>query len=209
MTKFSICIALLLAALLCGSALASEAEYVDREKLFDFRPGSEYDATDLFENFKGVLPGDVLEEKITVKNSSDGQVRIYLQCRQDAYVTTDAQDFLSQLALTVKSGDTEIFEAAADEKDGLAKKKLLGTFKKNGSVELTVTLEVPTDLGSEYMGQIGVVPWTFAVEEIPEDETPETGDWFRMGIWAGAAALIVAAIIVLIIAQRRRSSEEN
>ena len=200
---------LLLALLLCGSALASSATYVDQDELFVFKPGSEYEVTDMFENFKGVLPGDVLEEVITVENSSDAQVRIWLKCKYDAYVTTAAKDFLNQLKLTVVSGDTEIFEAAADEKGQLTESKLLGTFKKGGKVDLTVTLEVPTDLGSEYMGQVGVVPWTFIVEEIPEEETPETGDWFRSGMWFAAAAVLAMAIIVLIIAQRRRRTEEN
>lgn len=202
-------IAILLMLLLCSSALASSVTYVDKDELFKFKPGSTYEVTDLFENFKGVLPGDVLEEVITVQNSSAGQVRIWMQCKYDAYVATDAKDFLDQLKLTVVSGDTEIFEAAADEKAQLTERRLLGTFKKNGKVDLTVTLEVPTDLGSEYMGQVGVVPWTFIVEEIPEDETPETGDWFRSGLWITAAAVIAMALIVLIIAQRRRHTEEN
>ena len=209
MKKFIVCIALLMAIVMGGNAMASSVTYVDRTELFDFKPGSVYEVTDLFENFKGVLPGDVLEEEITVSNSSKGQVRIWMQCKYDSYVETEAKDFLSQLKLTVESGDKTIFEAAADQKAQLSEPVLLGTFKKKGKVDLNVTLEVPASLGSEYMGQIGVVPWTFLVEEIPEDDTPDTGDWFQTGVWVGIAAVLAAAILMLLIVQRKRRAEDN
>ena len=207
MKKFTVCIALLLAMVMGGSALASSVTYVDRTELFDFKPGSVYEVTDLFENFKNVMPGDTYEQKITVQNSSKGRIRIWLQCKYDAYTTTEAKDFLNQLKLTVVSGNTEIFEAEAGEKAQLTEPKLLGTFRENGKVELTVKLEVPIDLGSEYMGQVGVVPWTFKIEEVPEDDTPDTGDWFEAGIWMGAAALLALAIVILLVMQKKKKAE--
>ena len=207
MKKMMVCLALLMAMLLSANALASSVTYVDRDELFDFKPGSAYEATDLFDNFKGVLPGDVLEEYITVRNSSEGKIRVYLQCKYDSYVTTDAQDFLNQLKLTVEASDKTIFEAEADQKAQLSEPVLLGTFKQSGQVELKVTLEVPADMGNEYMGQIGVVPWTFLIEEIPEDDTPDTGDWFRAELWGGAAVLLTLAIAALLIVQRKRRAE--
>ena len=198
---------LLMLFLLGGSALASGVTYVDRTELFDFKPGSAYEVTDLFENFKNVMPGDVYEQKITVQNSSKGRIRIWLQCKYDAYTTTEAKDFLNQLRLTVVSGNTAIFEAEAGEKAQLTEPKLLGTFRENGKVELTVKLEVPIELGSEYMGQVGVVPWTFKIEEVPEDDTPDTGDWFEAGIWMGAAALLALAIVILLVVQKKKKAE--
>ena len=41
-----------------------------------------------------VLPGDVLTEEIEVSNASKGKIRIFMQCKYDAYVETDAKDFL-------------------------------------------------------------------------------------------------------------------
>jgi len=203
--------ALLLAAVLVivmgGSALASGVTYVNRTELFDFKPGSMYHVTDLFENFKNVMPGDVLEQKIIVQNSSEERVRIWLQCKYDAWTMTEAGDFLDKLKLTVISGNNKIFEAAAGEKAQLTKPKLLGTFKEGGKVELTVRLEVPIELGNEYMGQIGIVPWTFSVEEVPDDDTPDTGDWFEIGIWAGTAVLLTLAIVILLIIQRKKRVE--
>ena len=207
MKKFSICLARLMALMMCTSAMASSVTYVDRNELFDFKPGSVYEVTDLFENFKDVMPGDVLEEIVTVRNGSKGQVRIWMQCKYDSYVETNAKDFLDQLMLTVEAADKTIFEAAASQKAQLSGPVLLGTFRRNGQTELKVTLEVPIELGNEYMGQIGVVPWTFLIEEIPEDDTPETGDWFEAGVWAGAAVLLALAIVFLLAILRRRNAE--
>ena len=210
MKKFIVCIALLLAMVMGGSALASSVTYVDRNELFDFKPGSVYEVTDLFENFKNVMPGDVLEEHITVQNSSRGQVRIWMQCKYDSYVETNMKDFLDKLTLKVETSDETIFEAAASEKAQLSEPVLLGTFKQKGKVKLNVTLEVPIELGNDYMNQIGVVPWTFLVEEIPDDDdTPETGDWFQTGMWVGIAAVLIAAIFFLVIIQKKRRAENE
>lgn len=210
MRRFLICLLALLTVLMsCSAALASSVTYVDRKELFEFKPGSEYQVTDLFENFKGVMPGDVLTEEITVKNSNKEKIRIYMQCKYDAYVETDAKDFLDQLKLTVEASDKTIFEAAADEKAQLSKPVLLGTFKQKGKVDLKVTLKVPIELGNEYMNQIGVVPWTFLIEEIPDDDTPDTGDWFQTGMWAGIAVVIAAAIFFLVIIQKKRRAENE
>ena len=207
MKKFVACMmALLLTMMMCGSAMASSVEYLNREDLFDFKPGSEYQATDLFEAFKEVVPGDVIDEYITVRNSSNGQIRIWLQCKYDSYVTTENKDFLSRLTLSVEASDQKIFEAPADQKAQLSGPVLLGTFRERGEIELKVTLHVPGDLGNEYMGQVGIIPWTFIVEEIPQDDTPDTGDWFQIEYWFAAAAGLMLVISMLLIVQRKRKA---
>ena len=200
MKKATICLALLLVAcLLGGSALAAASvSYEGGAEKFVFLPGS-----DLFENFKNVLPGDVLTQTITVRNDKDMQVRIYLRAEP---VNQASEEFLRQLTLTVTCKDKEIFDAAASETAQLTKATLLGTFRKNGSTDLTVTLSVPADMGNEYMSAIGFVPWTFIAEEIPDDETPHTGDWFQLGWWLLAAAIIVVAIAGVLWAQKRRKA---
>lgn len=200
MKKATICLALLLVAcLLGGSALAAASvSYEGGAEKFVFLPGS-----DLFESFKNVLPGDVLTQTITVRNDKDMQVRIYLRAEP---VNQTSEEFLSQLTLTVTCKDKEIFDAVASETAQLTKATLLGTFRKNGSTDLTVTLSVPADMGNKYMSAIGVVPWTFIAEEIPDDETPHTGDWFQLGWWLLAAAIIVVAIAGVLWAQKRRKA---
>lgn len=55
-----------------ASAAESEIIFHGKEDLFEVAPGSVYTETDLFENYKNVMPGDVLYEQITVTNAYDG-----------------------------------------------------------------------------------------------------------------------------------------
>lgn len=207
MKKVSICLALLMAIALCGSAFAaSSVTYEGGAEKFVFLPGSAQSETDLFENFKGLLPGDTATQTITVKNNTDGNVRIYLRAEP---VNEADREFLNNMTMTVECRDKEIFDASASETAQLTNNTLLGAFKSKGSTELIVTLNIPASMGNEFMGRSGIVPWTFLVEEIVVDDTPDTGDWFEAGVWGGAAALICAAIVVLMIAQKKRRAEEN
>ena len=200
-----ICLILLLtAALLCTGALAASATYAGGAEEFVFLPGSPYGDTDLFGSFKDVMPGDVLTQTIRVQNDSGRRVRIYL--RADPVNPEDA-DFLNRLRMTVTAGSKEIFDAPAGVQDGLSENRLLGTFRQSGGTDLTVTLEAPLDLGNEYMGRIGTVPWVFLAEEVPADDTPDTGDWFRPTLWCGAAALIAGCIAWMLL--RRRRAEKS
>ena len=201
MRKMRICFTLLmLAALMCEGALAASVRYEGGAERFVFLPGSSYSDTDLFEDFKNLMPGDVRSQTIRVQNDSGASVRIYL--RAEPVDEADA-DFLNRLHMTVTTGSGEIFDAPAGVQDGLAENVLLGSFKQSGGTELRVTLEVPIELGNEYMGRIGTVPWVFLAEEVAVDGTPETGDWFRPALWCGAAAVIAACIAWILLRRRR------
>ena len=202
-------IPLILALLLLGCVTAQAASnviFVGGAEEFVFMPGSVYTDSDLFENFKGVMPGDVIIQRITVKNTSDKQVRIYM--RADP-VEEIHRDFLDKLNLQVSCKSEYIFDAAASQTGQLTQNTLLGTFKTAGSVELVVTLTVPLDLGNEYMNTMGIVPWTFLIEEVPEDDTPHTGDDFELGTWLLAAGMILAAIAVVLLQMKRQKANAN
>lgn len=193
--------------LLSSTALAaSSVTYEGGAEKFVFLPGSKYSDSDLFENFKGVMPGDVLTQRITVKNAANSQIRLYM--RADP-VEELHREFLSRLNLQVTCKDTEIFDAAASETAQLTENTLLGTFKRAGSTELVVTLTVPIDLGNEFMNTLGIVPWTFLVEEIPDDDSPHTGDDFELSTWLIAAGMILAAIAVVLMQMKRQKKAAN
>ena len=55
--------------------------YKGRNSGFGFAPGSEYTATDLFNNFKDVMPGDELDESIEIKNEAKtcDYIKVYMR----------------------------------------------------------------------------------------------------------------------------------
>lgn len=199
----SVCLALLL-VLSCVTAQATaQVNYEGGAEKFVFLPGSTYSDSDLFESFKQVMPGDVLTQRINVRNTSNKKVRIYLRAEP---VEEQYKDFLSRMNLQVSAADGEIFDAAVSETGQLTENTLLGTFKKGGSTDLILTLTVPYDLGNEFMCTMGIVPWTFLVEELKDDDTPHTGDSFELGTWLLAAALILAAIAYVVIKMKHQKA---
>ena len=204
MKKITFFLALLLITALCGTALAAASvNYVNEAEKFVFLPGSQHSDTDLFENFKNCVPGDVLSQQITVRNQTGKQVRIYMKAEP---IAEEDRAFLEQLHMTVTSEDGVIFEAAPSETAQLTEYVLLGTFRYQGTTNLNVQLTIPKEMGNQYMGAIGTVPWTFMAEELPDEATPHTGDWYNMSTWLLAAAVLLAVIVILLAVQKKRKA---
>ena len=62
---------LLLSFAVTSFAADGKVTYSGNAGDFVFEPGSDQSLTDLFPNFKDVMPGDSLTQKITVKNDAD------------------------------------------------------------------------------------------------------------------------------------------
>lgn len=159
---------------------------------FEFKPGSEYTETDLFGNFKNVMPGDVLTEIITFTNSATDCDFVQLYMRAEAHDEESNQlsdkvaesetvatmsDFLAQLSMKVWNGKELIYDASPDELDGLSENKFLGTFRSGETAELKVELTVPIELGNEYANRVGEVDWVFHVEAYNESQLSVRKIW--------------------------------
>jgi hypothetical protein len=198
---------LLLAGMVqAGASGASNVLFKGGAENFVFMPGSVFTDSDLFCNFKNVMPGDVITQRIIVKNNSGKKVRIFLRAEP---VEEKHAEFLSHLNLQVTSKNEHIFDAAASQTAQLTENVPLGVFKTAGSTELVLTLTVPYDLGNEYMLATGIVPWTFTVEEYIEEDTPHTGDSFDLSTWLLAAGMILAAIAYVLIRMKKDKTASN
>ena len=184
---------------------------------FVFEPGSDHSLTDLFPNFKSVMPGDTLTQKITVKNDADNKVKVKIYIRSLG-AHEDSKEFLSQLGLKVqKSEDNEMaymFDAAADETAQLTDWVYLGMLYSGGEVNLDVTLNVPTSLDNEFQNKIGYLDWEFMIEEFPVEEgdpkPPQTGDNSHMGLWFALMISSLAMLIILLVWRKKdKENEEN
>lgn len=176
------------------AASPSSITFKGAEEGFDLQPGSEYTATDLFDNFKNVMPGDKLTETVQIQNEAADcdYIKVYMRAvvhdengntltYDEVFENTDGkdqanidgqrdetvasmQDFLSQLTMRIYNGDELIYNASADEAGALVNNVLLGTLSKGESLNLKVELDVPIELGNVYANRVGEVDWVFLAE---------------------------------------------
>lgn len=187
--------------------------YRGNAKNFIFEPGSNYSLTDLFPNFKDVMPGDTLAQKITVKNDADNKVKIYIR---SLGAHEDSDQFLSQLGLRVrKSSDNKMaymFDAEANETGQLTDWVCLGTLYSGGEVNLEVILKVPVELDNKFQNEIGYLDWEFMIEEFPvepdDPKPPKTGDNSYMEMWF-ALMIGSGAMLMSLLFWRKRHEEKG
>ncbi len=208
---------LLLSSTVTAFAADGKVTYSGNAGKFVFEPGSDHSLTDLFPNFKGVMPGDTLTQKITVKNDADNKVKVKIYIRSLG-AHEDSVEFLSQLGLKVaKSEDNKMaymFDAAANETAQLTDWVYLGTLYSGGEVNLDVTLNVPVELPNEFQNKIGYLDWEFMIEEFPvepdDPKPPQTGDNSHMGLWFALMISSLAMLIILLFWRKKdKENEEN
>lgn len=166
------------------TSLASTIRYEGGAENFVIVPGTEYSETDLFNNFKNVMPGDELKQSITIKNNSkkSDYIKIYLKAEPhgeenplskvvDSRETVDSMnDFLSQLKLYVWNGDEVPYMNSPDNTGNLTNYQVLGRLEYGKSMDLDLVLKVPIEMDNEYMNRIGEVDWIFMVEHLNYDK---------------------------------------
>jgi hypothetical protein len=208
---FSLLLAVVLAACTV-SAQDGNVRYSGEAGEFIFAPGSTESPTDLFPNFKDVMPGDELHQRILIRNdaSKDVKIKVYMRALG---AQEGSEDFLSKLNLRVEQlVDTELFNAPADQTAQLTDWTYLGLIYSGGVIELDVVLEVPTSLDNQDKNQMGLLEWEFMIEEFPVEETdpdiPDTGDHFHIGIYI-AGFMVCSGGLLLLLLPRRKDEEEQ
>ena len=192
----AVCALLLAAWAVPALAAGSTVTYESSADKFVFLPDS-----DLFQNFKGVMPGDSLTQQITVKNDTSNGIKVKIYLRAEA-VDRQYQAFLSRMNLkVVQDGSSVLFDAAADKQGGLASNVCLGTFYSGADVDLDVTLNVPLEMGNEFQDSTGLIRWVFTAEELPiSPDDPKTGDavnvWVYGAVFAGSAVGLAALLLL-------------
>ena len=209
-----ICV-LLLSCVMPVMAVDGNVTYGGDAGKFIFAPGSEYSPTDLFPNFKDVMPGDSITQPITVKNDTSNKVKVKIYMRSLG-AHEDSTEFLSKLRLRVEKSEENdmayMFDAAANETAQLTDWVCLGTLYSGGEVNLNVILDVPVELGNDFQQQIGYLDWEFMIEEYeiePTDpEPPKTGDDFQIWLWLGLMIMSLCALMILVLAWKQEDKKK-
>lgn len=191
--------AVLLALVFCGSILGaasaapggadSQVTLVENDNGASFTLSG--DGNDLFQNFKGVMPGDTLSQTITVAadRGNDHSFYIYLYARECTTVgdaehpaasgassVVSAADFLDYLNITVDAAGRDLGDGThlgtGTGKSGV----LLGTFDAGESLALTVDLEVDLQMGNDFQKAAAYIDWVFYAEQVPDPTPPPYDD---------------------------------
>ena len=186
--------------------------------------------TDLFRNFKGLMPGDVVTQNVTIKNRSGDDIRVYLFGKPES---EDVEGLLDVVKITVKDGSTTIVsDSARASWPSNSTYYSLGWLDPGETKTLVVTIELPITMGNVFMDAVGEVRWGFRVNQYDNDDddddddddiplgppviiigddgeqiplSPGTGDDTNLYIWAGGFIVLAGALSVLI-AKRRKES---
>lgn len=192
------------------SAQDGNVTYDGNAKDFIFAPGSEYSPTDLFADFKNLMPGDSVSQKITIDNDISKEVKIKIYMRSLG-ADQQSQEFLSQLSLTVvQDGKTNLFDAPASETAQLTDWVYLGTLYSGGKIDLDVTVSVPITLGNDFQDAVGKLTWEFMVEELPVETTDPrpTGDNSNIYVAMTVMAVSAAALTVVLALKKKKEQEQ-
>lgn len=137
---------------------------------------------DLFDNFKGVMPGDVIDQTISIKSTVSGlsggsDVNVYLYARNISTGVIGNEekqapdDLMEKIKINVKKGNQVLNLVNAGEgTTGVH----LGKFSTNDKVDLTVTMEVPAELTNEYQNCMGNIEWYFYAQQVESGGTTDT-----------------------------------
>ena len=192
------------------SAQDGNVTYDGNAKDFIFAPGSEYSPTDLFADFKNLMPGDTISQKITIDNDISKEVKIKIYMRSLG-ADQQSQEFLSQLSLTVvQDGKTNLFDAPASETAQLTDWVYLGTLYSGGKIDLGVTVSVPITLGNNFQDAVGKLTWEFMVEELPVETTDPrpTGDNSNIYVAMTVMSVSAAALSVVLALKKKKEQEQ-
>ena len=173
--------------------------------------------TDLFGNFKGVMPGDTRTEYIEIRNWAlqYDYIKVYMQAiphgadnaPQIGVTPAENFDFLSQLELVVSHDGEVIYHAKPggayelDQAGSLKDPVYLGKLKASNSIktmDLKVKLIVPAEMGNAFAHAEGEVDWAFYFEGYnnPSD-IPQTGDYIMIAVAVMAVSGAVLAVLLL------------
>lgn len=176
---------------------------------------------DFFGNFSTAMPGDVMEDSVSVLNTTEGEAEIFF-CTEAGKANARQRELLEKLKLTISMNGKTLY-AGNLKAEKLSKNISLEKFPPGAEGKLDFTVSMPKELDNDYALRDAQVKWIFSVNE--QENEPDkkggtknsnnkggslrgqskspvkTGDNSnRMGL----LALALVSLIVIIIACRRR-----
>lgn len=124
-----------------------------------------------FSDFGVSFPGDIKEDFIEIKNSTDDEVEIFFKSES---VDKNSDDLIEKLSLIISLEHNnevkKIYEGNL-KADKLNDYISLGNYKKGYNGKLLFKISIPTDLDNSYSNKIANFKWFFKVEDNNDENT--------------------------------------
>lgn len=110
---------------------------------------------DFFSNWSSLMPGDVVSDKVTIRNNYSRPMTIFFHTE-----TIADDDLLNAVHIIIKNGDEILYDGPLN---GTTEKNIcLGSYSRNGNDgEITYTLSVPAELTNKYALASTKTKWVF------------------------------------------------
>lgn len=162
---------------------------------------------EFFSRLGHVLPGDTLSQKITINNTTSGEVEYFVSTDKVDGISDKEIELLKKLNLRISNGSKVLYEGSVYPLDKIS----LGSYNSKATSDITFTITVPSELGNEYSNLNTAMKWRFTVsgkdKVIPDNPkpvvpSPQTGD---TKVQIAFALFFISAIglIVILFAERR------
>ena len=189
---------------------------------------TQYTDTDMFANFKNMMPGDSRTQEITLKNSLTGYTKAVISFVAVPHTDSsgdnapkykghhepftpeelaEMQRFLDNFTLVIRKGDTELWSGSANiggpEEDNWIE---LLELRRGESATLNVEIYADIEMNNDFKNHVGEVDWKFRAVEIPYEPTePRTGDASQIWLYAAICLVSAAAIVGILVIKKKKA----
>lgn len=137
---------------------------------------------DFFAGFPTAMPGDVLQDSVEVRNTTENTAEIFFRTSPECKSVKD-QEFLKKIKLDISMNGKKLYSGdllAVSLNRGVS----LGVFAPGKAGKLEFQVSIPKELNNEYALRNGDVKWIFSVEEDQKERrepstTPEEKEQIR------------------------------
>lgn len=175
------------------------------------------EGSDLFDNFKSLMPGDERSQDIGVEvKSIDAPVRLFIKAEVDEQTAEDLSGLTLMATYRDATGERRVKEASVGKL--FAEGVQIATFDSADTGTLALELKVPASVGNELADATKQIPWKITVEDDEGEILPtvssgparpaspfglvSTGDR-TLALVAGIAVLGLASFAIGVILKRR------
>lgn len=159
-----------------------------------------------FDNLGELLPGDSVNDKITISNNSKNRIRYFMSI-DISKLNQEEINLLKNIKIVAKNNKGKtIIENNLTEISNI----LLGTYNSGEQEEITFSISLPDNLDNEYSKIATKLTWIFSVEEEQNGNNPSTGDLgFDWSITLFLLSAVGLLIIMILEKQENVNIEKN